>query len=228
MAEKSKKYPRYTSPIGTVCGFTSLAEPDTKFKAEGQYHTRLKWPAEMVEEYRTKAKELAEAKLAEIIKAAEEAGDKKKLKALKEAKVVSPFKVVEDDEANETGELEAGFKMTNKVKSKKTGKTMIFTPTAFDAKGNKIALVNPWGGSKLKVNFEMSPYFNEKDKEAGVSFRLYAYQVIELVQGSGGTAESFGFGEEEGGFVGSNDEPSASTDGETSTDGDSGADDSDF
>jgi hypothetical protein len=64
--------------------------------------------------------------------------------------------------------------------------------------------------------------------EAGVSFRLYAYQVIELVQGSGGTAESFGFGEEEG-YVG--EEPSDSTSDDTTEGGEGGdesADDSDF
>lgn len=221
MAEKSKKYPRYTTPPGTVSGFTSLAEADTKFKAEGSFHTKLKFPADVVADLAKQAETLAQAKLDEVL------ADKPKLKKI--AKTVPTFKPVMDDEGNETGELEANFKMTNKVKSKKTGKMMTFEPTCFDAVGTKIARVNPWSGSKLKVNFEMSPYFNEKDKEAGVSFRLYAYQVIELVQGSGGDAESFGFGAEEGGYVASSDEPSASTDGETTgNDGDSGSDDADF
>lgn len=219
MAEKSKKYPRYTTPPGTVSGFTSLAEADTKFKAEGSFHTKLKFPADVVADLAKQAETLAQAKLDEVL------ADKPKLKKI--AKTVPTFKPVMDDEGNETGELEANFKMTNKVKSKKTGKMMTFEPTCFDAVGTKIARVNPWSGSKLKVNFEMSPYFNEKDKEAGVSFRLYAYQVIELVQGSGGTAESFGFGEEEGGFVAS-DEPAASTDEDTIDGEDAGEDSADF
>jgi hypothetical protein len=169
---KSKKYPKYTSPIGTVCGFTSLAEPDYKFKKEGQFHTRLKWAADEVENFRAKAQELAEAKFAEVVKDLEDkiAAEPKtsgklkaKLKEIKaDGKVTNPFKSVLDEESGEeTGELEAGFKMTHKVPSKKKpGTTMTFTPTAFDAKGKKIGLVNPWGGSKLKVNFEMSPYFS--------------------------------------------------------------------
>jgi hypothetical protein len=241
MTEKSKKYTKYTSPLGVVCGFTSLADPDYKYKKEGQYHTKLKFAAADVENYRVQAQEMAEAKYAEVIKTLEEkiAAEPKtsgklkaKLKEVKAGKVVNPFKDVLDEESGEaTGELMAGFKMTHKVPSKKKpGTTMTFTPSAFDSKGNKIALVNPWSGSKLKVRFEMAPYFSDKDNEAGVSFRLYAYQVIELVQGSGGNAESFGFGEEEGGYVASSDdEANPSTDeGEGGSTGADGADDVDF
>ena len=58
---------------------------------------------------------------------------------------------------------------------------------------------NIWGGSEVKVNGYVAPYFTSM-VGAGVALRLRAVQVIQYVEGSQG-AERFGFGEEDGGFV---------------------------
>lgn len=222
---KDKKYPRHTSPVGVVAGFTSLADADTKFKAEGVFHTKLRFAPSDVQKYIDEAKKLAEAKLAEIIA---DADGKKAAVLKKSAKVVDTFKADTDEEGEDNGMVVASFKMNHKVNSKKTGKTMTFVPKCFNAVGKEMTRVNPWGGSELKVNFEIVPYFNEKDKEAGCSLRLYAYQVIKLVQGSGGDAGSFGFGEEEGGWEGDDEESTPSDKTSTSDDAEDGDEAQDF
>ena len=55
--------------------------------------------------------------------------------------------------------------------------------------------VNVWSGSKIKVNSLLYPYFAPIG--AGISLKLNAVQVLDLVQGNGGN-EGFGFEEEDG------------------------------
>jgi len=55
-----------------------------------------------------------------------------------------------------------------------------------------------WGGTVGKVAFEVMPYFNNAQCEGGLSLRLDAVQIIELVSGGGKSASAYGFGEEEG------------------------------
>ena len=82
----------------------------------------------------------------------------------------------------------------------KNGDEFEQAPKLFDAKQNELdrKKVSVWGGSKMKVNFEVVPYMAAATKSAGITLRLRAVQVIELVSGGGGNAESYGFGEEEG------------------------------
>ena len=53
-----------------------------------------------------------------------------------------------------------------------------------------------WGGSELKVNAALYPYFSPMNG-AGVSLKIKAVQVIALVEGSEG-ASRFGFSETNG------------------------------
>lgn len=216
----SKKYPKYTSPKGVIAGFSALVEASTKFKPEGEFNVKVRFKPADVEKYAPEIERLSTELLARVI---DESEGKKAAIIKKQGKIAqSPFKPELDDSGEETGNLVANFKMRHKVTSKKTGKVMTFTPAIFDAKG-KPTTANPWSGSEVKVNFEMAPYFAEKDKEAGVSLRLYAVQIIKLVAGGGGgDAESFGFDEEEGfedtAEEKTTDAASDSTDGEDSTD----------
>ena len=50
----------------------------------------------------------------------------------------------------------------------------------------------------LKVAFDPIPYYMASTNKAGVSLRLKAVQVIDLVTGGEKTADAFGFSEEDG------------------------------
>ena len=89
------------------------------------------------------------------------------------------------------------FKLKAKV-TPKQGDPFEQRPAIFDAKGKPLQEAKIGGGSKVKVAYELIPYYTAI-AGAGVSLRLKAVQVIDLVEFSGGaSADAFGFGEEEG------------------------------
>lgn len=225
--ETKKKNPTFTTPRG-VFKYPKLNEPDTKFKEAGEYNVKLILSAE--------AGQALVDKLTPVFEEAVAAGEAAYAELPVATRKKTPFKVndfhspVYDEETeDETGEFEFSFKMAASGTNKKTGKTWERKPAIFDAKGK--LMTNPpeiWGGTEGKVNFEVMPYFTAT-AGAGISLRLNAVQIIELV--SGGTARSasaFGFGEEEG-FDSSEmgDEEENTTAGD-STEADDNEEDTDF
>ena len=189
MAER-KKAVIHKSPAGTA-QYPRLTKPDTKFKPEGEYKVTLVLPG-------------AEAQpLIELIdKAMGESLVKAKMENPTKAKTIKvatdkPYKAVTDDEGNETGDVKFNFKMAAKITSKKTGESWEQKPDLFDAKGK--VLVNPkvGGGSTVKVAFELYLFYTPL-VGAGVSLRLRAVQVLDLVEYNSRSASGYGFEEEEG------------------------------
>ena len=71
----------------------------------------------------------------------------------------------------------------------------------FDSKGTPISKdILVWGGTTMKVAYEIIPYSNNM-LGSGVSLRLKAVQVHDLVSGGGASADSYGFKEEADGYV---------------------------
>lgn len=193
-AKKQKKV-TFNTPKGTF-KFPRLGEPDTKFKDAGEFSVKLV---------------LAEADAASIIARHEDAYNQ----AIKDGKAkyaelpVATRKKKEfapndfgtpvyDDNEQETGETEFNFKMTASGVSKKTGKPWSRKPDVFDATGKKMDGAKVWGGSIGKVNYEVVPYWNPAQCQAGISLRLNAVQIIDLKSGQGRNASAYGFETEEG------------------------------
>lgn len=176
------KQPRYTTPKGTA-KYPWLSEPDTKFNPDGDYKVTLVLP---VEEADTIIQFLDEQMSASEAKAKKENPGKK-------VKVAdAPYKVDEDN-----GNVEINFKLKARV-NMQNGDSFEQKPALFDAKGKPLQDVNVGGGSKIKVSYECVPFYTALIG-AGVSLRLRAVQVIDLVEFTGGVAASaYGFEEEEG------------------------------
>lgn len=171
-----------------------LNKADTKFKAHGEYRVKFRFDPEEVQHLADAAHDAAEAKLAEMM------ADKDVKPAVKKVLKLAdnPFKAeVDEDTGDETGKLVANFKSAAKWEDKKTGELKERKLAIFDASG-KPCSANIWGGSTLKVSFEIIPYYTPKDKVVGSSLRMKAVQVLELASGSGGNAASYGFAAEEG------------------------------
>lgn len=178
------KNTRYTTPAG-IAQYPYLTKPDTKFNPDGEYKisVEIKDPnlsAPLVDFLDVQI-------AANLIKVKKETPGKK----IKEGE--APYSVNED-----TGAVTVKFKLKAKV-SPKNGAPFEQRPALFDAKGKPIgADAKIGGGSKVKVAYELVPYYTAI-AGAGVSLRLKAVQVIELVEFSGGAgADAFGFGEEDG------------------------------
>jgi hypothetical protein len=183
------KSERFTSPAG-IAKFPRLNEPDTKFKAEGEYKVTLVLTEEEANSILEKAKAPFEAFKAE------EAKKLKKGQKLKEADL--PVKDHYEGEELVEGMKEVTFKTKASGVSKKTGKAWEMKPALFDAKGKPLVpRPNVGGGSKLKVSYSIGCY-NTPAAGCGVSLRLEAVQVLDLKEFGGGDAKSYGFGEEEG------------------------------
>jgi hypothetical protein len=224
-------------PLGTL-KYPRLNEPDTKFKAEGVFTTKLivagEFATAIIEKLTAVANTKLEAERGILTKEVEVAKGDKKGKAKKQLAELKlsdmPFKPVFDEDGNETGDYEFTFKMNAQWTDKKTNKVTKQFPKVFDAKGKALSPIpNIWGGTKARVASQIMPFYTAL-AGAGVSLRLTAVQIIELQSGNGGNAESYGFGEEEG-FEGSS-QPHPTDAAETSTDATSdtasGADEEQF
>lgn len=193
----SAKLPSFTTPKGTF-KWPRLNEADTKYKADGLYSVKLILEA-------AAAKALM-AQLQPHFDAAMSAGQEKYALLPVATRKTKPFKsnsyftpVYDQVTEVETGQVEFNFKMTASGIAKKTGKPWSRAPRIFDAKG--IPMINApaiWGGTTGKVAFEALGYFNAAQAEAGLSLRLDAVQIVELVSGGGQAASAYGFGEEDG------------------------------
>lgn len=177
------KKPRYTTPAG-VAQYPWLNKPDTKFNPDGEYKVNLEVDSESAQALVT----FLDEQFAQAVAQAKKANPGKKIKE------GSPGYEVNE----ETGKVTFKFKTKAKVTTK-SGDTFDQKVALFDAKGKPLSPApNIGGGSKIKVAFEVMPYYTSM-VGAGLSLRVKAAQIIELVEFTGGgNAESYGFGEEEG------------------------------
>lgn len=184
MADKPKKFIATTG--AGIALYPWLTKPDTKFNPTGDYKVDLKMSREEAQPLIDKLSKIRDEAFAEAFAKAKPQ-DKKALSK------VEVFHEVYDDNGDETGEVFFRFKL-KAVVTPKGKEAFTQEPKGFDAGGK------PWdakkavyGGSTIKVNFEAVPYVSAKDKEVGVTLRLRAFQVIELVSSAGGSASGYGF-----------------------------------
>lgn len=187
------KLERFITAKGTAV-YPRLNNADTKYKPEGEYSAKVRLGEEDAAPLVAKIDSLIEA----AYKAEQEklvaAGKKGAAKTLKYAD--KPYKSVLDSEGEETGEVEFNIKMKAQY-TNKDGKVTKLAPKLFDAKGNALPdSVQIWGGSIIKVAGEFNPFATAIG--VGMSLRLSAVQVINLVSSGGGNADSYGFGKEDG------------------------------
>ena len=190
MAKKAKeKLPSIVTPTGTAV-YPYLNRPDTQFDPDGEYKVGLVLKTDE-----------AQGLIQSIDKAMADALDKAKqdnpTKAKKIKQASPPYTDVTDDEGAETGEIKFNFKMKAKITTK-DGTVITQRPGVFDAAGNVLGSdITVGGGSKMKVSAELAPFFTDL-VGAGITLRLKAVQVLELVQYQGKTADKYGFKSEDG------------------------------
>jgi len=195
MATEKKKLVRITSPAGTA-RYPWLNNPDTQFNVDGVYKVNLLIP-------NADAKELCKVLDEHAAAAFADAKAQAKNPALaKQITLAYPYAPFLDEAGEDTGMTEFKFKMNAKITTF-TGETKTLKPFIFDAKGKNLPVCPAvYGGSKLKINFCPAGYYAASSKQAGVSLRMNAVQILELVSGGGGNASGYGFGTEEGSFEG--------------------------
>lgn len=179
---KKAKLPRYVTPTGTA-QYPWLTKPDTKFNPDGDYSVALTFRDDDGQFSTLINSEFEKS----VAKAKEENPTSKKIR-----EADSPIT------ENEDGSITLKFKLKAKV-TPKNGEPFEQRPALFDAKGKPLDnSVKIGGGTKMKVSFEIVPFYTAL-VGAGLSLRLKAVQVIDLVEYSGGgDGSAFGFGKEDG------------------------------
>lgn len=218
-----------------VFKFPKLNDPDfgtDEFpKPDGEFSTKLigKLADPDVQAFIAKWQPMHDA----AIKAAEEAfkalpvATRKKLGSV----TVNPlYTEMYDEETEEpTGEVEFKFSMKYSgefKKGPKAGQKWYRRPDIFDARGNKMKPApSIWGGSigrvafEVGLNKEMQPgYFIPGTGAAGLSLRMQAARIIELVSAGERDASAYGFDKEEEGYT--YDPSSVASDNQDDTGGD--------
>lgn len=184
-----KKTLRFTTAKG-IAQYPWIFDPDTKYDADGQYHIQLIVTKE-------DAKDMIQ-RLSAMLDEFKAQTEKEKNK-----------KVGTMDFFEETPEGDSvQFKFKQKrVLRRKDGSTIEVKIPVFDSCGGAVSANSKMGtGSTVKVCYSPLPYYNAVTKSVGLSLRLVAVQVINLVSYEGGDAKAFGFSEEEGGYVSTDEE----------------------
>ena len=147
--------------------YPHLMKPDVRFNEHGEYKVTLKV-----------GKQDASAMVKLIDQACEDslATAEKEAKGKKIKSAPRPYKIEGDN-------VFFKYKMRASGTNKKTNEKFSQRPALFDAKKNPIpASQSIWGGSLMKVAYQLIPY-NSPAIGAGVSARLKAAQIIKLVEG---------------------------------------------
>jgi hypothetical protein len=171
--------------------WAKVFEPDTKFNPLGEYSINLQMPVADAAAMSEQLEGIVQAKFNEAIK------EDPRLKNTLTTQDVCTT-VFDRETGDDTGLVEFKFKLKAKVQ-KRDGTYYEQQPAVLDSKKvpiSKDVLVG--NGSRVKVAFEPITYVMSSTKKAGVSLRLKAVQVIDLVEYGNSAASVF---DEEDGFV---------------------------
>lgn len=199
----AKNYPYLITPRCSF-GWAHLNDPDRKYHNDGEYNVTCILDAD--DPILDKIEALRDEFYPMIC---EQEGKKitaKKPLPLKQAPL--PFKNQEDEDGEETGNItiRPKAKALVRYKDKHTGadKSFTFRPDIVDASGTRPVREPVGSGSQGKVKFEVVPWYTAM-LGMGVTLRLKAVQVLDLVAFGGNNLE--GFGQEDGFEAEESDEP---------------------
>lgn len=173
-----------------LTGFISIFEPSTKFNKDGVYSTNALISKEEGEKIAEKIKEIRKKQHKEYGK-----GTK-----ITDYEACIPYVIEEKDDdgevINSTPDKEGRYILKIKAKAyikdgKPTNKIAVF-----DSKGKPISKASIGNGTIAKLCLILEGY--SVAGKTAVSVKLKAVQILELVEFQGGTADSYGFEEEDG------------------------------
>jgi hypothetical protein len=184
----SQRYETLVSPAGKI-KYSNIHKPN-KF---GNFSVDLVVEPNEATAFQEKLKALSEAARDQLIEEAKPTKGKTKQAVQKELQGYT-LHVIGKPDTDANGEPTGNtlFTFTNKAEGKKKdGSTFKVRIDAVDAKRNKMVAAKIGRGSLVKVAFQVVPFAMASTKLIGVSGRLQAVQVKELVEYTGGASAAF-------------------------------------
>jgi hypothetical protein len=178
------EYLKLTTPKG-IARYPYLATPDTQFSALGDYKITLDVPAEAAKELLLTLRKLHADNVDSIT---QKTGKAPQITTTKQG-VERPLPVDEITDKDGNAIVSFRFKMKPQYTTK-TGDVVTQKPTLFDSKVQLMPVTTMVGdGSAVKVSFTAAAYLAPIG--AGVSLRLQAVQILELVKKRSSATDSF-------------------------------------
>jgi hypothetical protein len=172
-----------TTPKGTAV-YPRIDTPDTKFNEDGVYSCKLHVDEASFNAFTKQVTDTVEREY--------DVECKVKGKKLKKA-ATSPIRITPD------GDFEIYAKQVAQRQTKKG--LLTFTIPVFDSKGAKLPTSPAIGsGSTLKLSVEVYTWYTDL-QGFGYTLRLKAVQLLDLIEYNNGSSSSFGFTEEENGYI---------------------------
>ena len=179
----NNKLQSIVTPKGSAL-YANVVTPSTKFNADGVFDVTIIIPAKESSDFQSKLDDYYD----QACEKAKKDNPDKKIK-----QIHTPYEI---DEA--TGDLKVKFKNSAQYKSRADGSIIKRKIVLFDAKGKPIIdkSIRVGNGSSIKVSGYVVPYYTAAIG-AGISLKLQAVQILDLVEG-GSSAGTYGFDAEEG------------------------------
>lgn len=192
---------KYTTGKGSLVGFIGVFEPSTKFNKEGVYTANILLSKDEGETLAAKIKEVRTKQF------------KTYGKGTKVADLTRcvPYGITNEETGEEIMDTEGRYILKTTAKAfLKDGVAQVKIPV-FDAHQKPVKSVRIGEDTIARLSISLEGY--SVAGKTGVSIKLKALQIIELVEyNGGGKAESYGFEEEEGFEFSENDEVEEKTD----------------
>lgn len=178
---------KFVTPKG-VAVWPHLNTPDTKFVTEGEYHTKLRIPADEAQPLIQQLEDIRSEYLKEAIR---------KDPKVKQFKMADLYEEEVDDQGDLTGNYLFKFKQKAVINTR-AGTTLKMKVALFDSQKEPTD-AQIGGGSVIRVAATAIGYAMPSTKMVGLSLRPSAIQIIELSSVAGSAANDFNI---EDGFVG--------------------------
>lgn len=195
MADKPK-YEAFTTPVGEAI-FPWITKADTEHDAGGVFHVDLAVPAEEAQDFIAKLERVRDEFIATLPVAKQKSLTPKPVYIDEYTRPEYPDGASKEEkrairdawEGEPTGNVIFRCKMKNTV-TLSDGKTFTQSPIVIMAATGEKVDKPVYGGSVLRVRGQIVPYTNAASATVGITLRMKAVQVLEIVTG-GGDAEEF-------------------------------------
>lgn len=191
MADK-KYLEAFTSPAGEAV-FPWITKADTEHDASGVYHTDLSLPLDLADTFIAKLEKSRDDFIATLPVAQQQALVPRPVFKMELTRPVYPENSTDEEKEAlkaahvpvETGNVVFRFKLKARVQPKES-EAFTQKPIIVLAETGEKVESPVYGGSIIKVRGQIVPYTNAAAGMVGITLRLKAVQVIELVTGGSG------------------------------------------